>query len=62
MFLKKDKIKRYSIELPEEVIDVLKIHLKDTFANKTKWFVKAINGQIQKDRNEIKEEITNKKI
>ena len=37
---------------------ILKTHLKDTFSNKTKWFVKAINNQVQHDRKNI---ITNLK-
>jgi hypothetical protein len=41
-----------------EIIDILKTHLKDTFSNKTKWFVKAINNQVQHDRKNI---ITNLK-
>jgi hypothetical protein len=56
--LHKTKTKRYSVELPVEIIDILKTHLKDTFSNKTKWFVKAINNQVQHDRKNI---ITNLK-
>ena len=56
--LHKTKTKRYSVELPVEIIYILKTHLKDTFSNKTKWFVKAINNQVQHDRKNI---ITNLK-
>lgn len=47
--LKKVETKRYSVELPVEVIDTLKVHMKDVFANKTNWFVKAIKNQIDLD-------------
>ena len=56
--LHKTKTKRYSVELPVEIIDILKTHLKDTLSNKTKWFVTAITNQVQHDRKNI---ITNLK-
>lgn len=60
--LKKTQTKRYSVELPVEVIDTLKVHLKDVFANKTNWFVEAIKNQIEKDNKKLLIDIGKEKL
>jgi hypothetical protein len=53
LLLRKTKTKRYSVELPIEIIKEVKEHLKDVFANKTNWFVRAIKEQIKSDKNKL---------
>ncbi|RZI45146.1 hypothetical protein EDM53_05800 [Rickettsiales endosymbiont of Peranema trichophorum] len=51
--LQKSKTRRYSVELPVELVLVLNNHLKEIFANKTRWFVEAIEKKMEEDRNEL---------
>lgn len=57
--LHKSKTKRYSVELPVDFIHVLNSHLKDTFANKTKWFLEALNSKMNHEKKQLTEKVTN---
>lgn len=55
--LQKTKVKRYSVELPTDLVFVLKRHLKETFANKTQWFVQAIEKKLEEDRKNLENQL-----
>ena len=48
--LQKRKLKRYTVELPVDFIPVLNSHLKDVFANKTKWFLEALEAKMKEEK------------
>lgn len=55
--LQNTKVKRYSVELPTDLVFVLKMHLKETFANKTQWFVQAIEKKLEEDRKNLENQL-----
>lgn len=53
VFLRQTSLKRYSVELPTDLISVLNSHLKTVYTKKTKWFIDAIEKKIKEDVDEI---------